>query len=91
MEVASYDLAASVGFTPHRIISEGRLDWELDEELRSHLELLVEEKLRKGMSLKEAEYAAKRSFGGAEQVKETSRAAFLQKRVRLRTRTPHAR
>ncbi len=50
-----------------------RLEEELDEEVRSHLEMLVEENLRKGMSSEEARYAALRSFGGVEQVKETYR------------------
>src|SRR6058998_2196386 len=50
-----------------------RTDWELDEELRSHLELLVEENLARGMSREDARYAARRSFGGVEQVKEVYR------------------
>src|SRR5437667_10428466 len=50
------------------------LEQELDEEMRSHLEMLVEENLRKGMSFEEARYAALRSFGGVEQVKEMYRA-----------------
>ena len=32
------------------LFRKGRLEQELDEELRSHLEMLVEENLRKGMS-----------------------------------------
>jgi predicted permease len=50
-----------------------RLEEELDEEVRSHLEMLVEENLRKGMSPEEARYAALRRFGGVEQVKEVYR------------------
>jgi predicted permease len=50
-----------------------RLEQELDEEVRSHLEMLVEENVRKGMSSEEARYAALRSFGGVEQVKEIYR------------------
>ncbi len=50
-----------------------RLEKELDEEVRSHLEMLVEENLRKGVSREEARYAALRSFGGVEQVKEIYR------------------
>jgi hypothetical protein len=37
------------------------------------LELLVEDKERKGMSPEEARYAAQRSFGGVEQAKEVYR------------------
>jgi predicted permease len=55
------------------LFRRARLDWELDEELRSHLEMLVEENLRKGMSPKEARYAARRSFGGVDQTKEAYR------------------
>jgi putative ABC transport system permease protein len=50
-----------------------RQERELDEELRSHLEMLTEEKLRKGMSPEEARYAALRSFGGVERTKERYR------------------
>jgi putative ABC transport system permease protein len=46
---------------------------ELDEELRTHLEMLTEENLRRGMSREEARAAARRSFGGVEQVKEIYR------------------
>ena len=52
---------------------KGRLEQELDDELRSHLEMLVAENVRKGMSPKEARYAAMRSFGGVEQTKEIYR------------------
>ena len=55
------------------LFRRGRLEQELDEELRSHLEMEVEENVRRGMSPKEARYAALRSFGGVEQVKEIYR------------------
>jgi macrolide transport system ATP-binding/permease protein len=50
-----------------------RLEQDLDEELRAHLEMLVEENRRKGIPPEEARYAALRSFGGVDQVKETCR------------------
>ena len=50
-----------------------RLEAELNEEVRLHLEMLVEENLRKGMTSQEARTAALRSFGGVEQVKEAWR------------------
>ena len=50
-----------------------KLEQELAEEVRSHLEMLIEENRRKGMTPEEARYAALRSFGGAEQVKEIYR------------------
>src|SRR5258708_8241361 len=46
---------------------------ELDAELRAHLEMLTEENIRRGMSLEEARYAARREFGGIEQTKELYR------------------
>ena len=49
------------------------LDKELDEEMTAHLEMLLEENLRRGMTLEEARRAAKRSFGGVEQTKEAYR------------------
>ena len=55
------------------MFNRGGLDRELDEELNAHLEMLVEENVRNGMSLKEARYAARRSFGGVEQTREAYR------------------
>jgi predicted permease len=55
------------------LFRRGQLEQELDEELRSHLEMQVEENSRKGMSPREARYAALRSFGGVEHVKEIYR------------------
>lgn len=49
------------------------LDKELDEEMTAHLEMLVEENLRRGMTLEEARRAARRIFGGVEQTKEAYR------------------
>src|SRR5882672_7353246 len=46
---------------------------DLDEEIRSHLEMQIEENLRQGMSPDEARYQAMRKFGGVEQVKESYR------------------
>src|SRR5258707_4778967 len=52
---------------------KNRSERDLDEELSVHLEMLVEENIRRGMSHKEARYAARRSFGGVEQTKEAYR------------------
>jgi len=49
------------------------LDGDLDAELRAHLEMLTEERIRRGMSAVEARYAARREFGGFEQAKELYR------------------
>src|SRR5215831_10996742 len=50
-----------------------KMEEELDEEVRFHLEREVEENIARGMSPEEARFAALRSFGGVERVKEESR------------------
>jgi putative ABC transport system permease protein len=50
-----------------------KLERELVEEIRSHLEMQVEDNLRQGMSLEDARRAARLRFGGVEQVKEAYR------------------
>ena len=55
------------------IFRRGRLEDDLDEELRSHLEMAVELNLRKGMTPGNARAEARRSFGGIEQTKESYR------------------
>ena len=49
------------------------LDADLDEELRAHIDLAIEENMKRGMSKKEARTAALRSFGGMTQAKEAYR------------------
>ena len=48
---------------------------ELDEEIRVHLEMLVEEHVRRGMTERDARRAARRSFGVVASVKEARRQA----------------
>lgn len=50
-----------------------KLDNELDEELRTHIEFAIEDNLRCGMAPKEARAAALRSFGGVAQTRELYR------------------
>lgn len=50
-----------------------RLDADLDEEMRAHIDLAIEENLRDGMSPQQARTAALRSFGGMTQTKEAYR------------------
>ena len=50
-----------------------RLERELDEEVRFHLEMQVDDNLKAGMNPAEARYAAVRSFGSVEPMKETYR------------------
>jgi predicted permease len=55
------------------LFRRSKLDADLDEELRSHLTLAIEENMQRGMSRKEAQKAALRSFGGITQTREAYR------------------
>src|SRR5712664_3487010 len=55
------------------IFRRRRLEDDLNEELRSHLEMAAELNLRRGMSAEEARREANREFGGIEQTKELYR------------------
>jgi predicted permease len=55
------------------LFSIRRVEVDLDEEVRSHLELLIAEKIREGMPPHEAQRAARIELGGVEQVKEQVR------------------
>jgi predicted permease len=60
----------------HRLFASlrrGKIEREMERELRFHLEMETAENIRQGMSEEEARRAALRSFGGVEQVKETYR------------------
>ena len=50
-----------------------RLDEDLDQELRSHIQLAMEENMQRGMSEQDARTAALRAFGGVTQTRETYR------------------
>jgi predicted permease len=50
-----------------------QLDADLDEEVRAHLDLLAVEYERRGMSTPDARAAARRAFGGVEQMKAVHR------------------
>ena len=53
--------------------TKNKLDRDLDDELRSHIELAVEENRKRGMSADTARTAALKEFGGMTQTKETYR------------------
>src|SRR5215510_15246615 len=50
-----------------------KFEQELDDELRSYVELQAAEKVRRGMSPEDALHEARRELGGLEQVKENVR------------------
>jgi predicted permease len=55
------------------LFARKRLDHELDEEIRFHLEMQAEDNCQAGMDPVEARRAAMRSFGGVERMKEQYR------------------
>ena len=57
------------------LTDRARLDRELDEELRSHLEMEVEYNVRRGLAPDEARARALREFGGVARVREEARDA----------------
>ena len=58
-----------------RLFRKGRIEGELDEELRGFLEMAAEEKIRQGMSRKDALRAARLERGNVEVAKEIVHAA----------------
>ena len=55
------------------LLQKPKLDWEMDEEMRSHIEMQTQENLDAGMSAEDARYAALRQFGWVESIKEKCR------------------
>ncbi len=55
------------------LVTRGRREARLAQEVETHLQLLAEEYARRGMSPAEARLAARRAFGGVDQVKELYR------------------
>ncbi len=49
------------------------LDGEMNEEMRTHIEMRTQQNIEAGMSPEEARFAALRQFGGTESIKETCR------------------
>lgn len=55
------------------LLRRSRLDRELDEELRAHIDLAISENRERGMSPEQARTAALLSFGGVTQIREAYR------------------
>jgi putative ABC transport system permease protein len=55
------------------LLRKNEMDRELEEELRSHLDRVIEQNITRGMNPKDARAAALRDFGGFEQAKERCR------------------
>ena len=58
------------------LFQKNRRDEEMNAEMRGHLELLTQRKIERGMEPGAARAAARREFGGLEQIKEAARACF---------------
>src|SRR5262249_11364937 len=63
----------SVPLRLRSLFSRARVEQELDEELRYHIERQIEENIAKGQTPEDARYAALRAIGGVEQRKEECR------------------
>ncbi|MGH9751958.1 MAG: ADOP family duplicated permease [Blastocatellia bacterium] len=65
-----------LSFIIRRLVHRRRAEQELDEEMRAHLEMEIEQNIADGMSPEEARLAARRSFGSVALAKEDSRAMW---------------
>lgn len=61
--------APKVRSLARNLFSSRRVESDLDQEIRSHLEMLTEENVQAGMSPEEAKRAARIALGGVDQVK----------------------
>jgi putative ABC transport system permease protein len=66
---------ASLKLVFRNILLKQRVEQDLDDEMRSHVELLTDEKIRHGMNPQEAARAARLELGGVEHIKEQVRVA----------------
>src|SRR4029079_2542582 len=59
------------------LFSTKRLETDLEQEIQTHIEMMIEEKIRGGMEKEEARRASMLELGGKEQVKERVREARI--------------
>ena len=55
------------------LFQKEKLEGQMDDEMRSHIEMQTQENIEAGMSAEEAQFAAFRQFGWVESIKETCR------------------
>jgi predicted permease len=55
------------------LFQRDRVERDIDEELRSHIEILTEENLKRGMSKEKAQLEARRAFGNIASIKDAAR------------------
>jgi putative ABC transport system permease protein len=65
------------------LMRKGRLEREMDEEMRFHLEMQIEQNLAAGMAREEARHAAQRQFGNQTWLKEVSREMWSLKFIEM--------
>lgn len=65
-----------LNFIIRRLIHRRRAEHELDDEIRAHLQMEIEQNIAHGMSPEDARLAARRSFGSVALAKEDSRAMW---------------
>src|SRR5689334_8705368 len=70
------NLLRRLAFRLRVLMQKSRLEHEMDEEIRQHLDLAVAENLKRGLSPDEARRAALLAFGGVERVKEEGRESW---------------
>jgi len=70
-------LFAHVNSLFRNLFRKDRIEKDLDDEIRAHLDLLTDEKIGEGMNREEAARAAKIEIGGIEQIKEEVRAVRM--------------
>jgi putative ABC transport system permease protein len=63
------------------LLRRGRYEREMEEEMRFHLEMQIEQNLTAGMAAEEARYAARRQFGNQTWLKEASREMWSLKSI----------
>jgi hypothetical protein len=68
-----YQFVSQIWRRPLSLLRRGRYEREMEEEMRFHLEMQIEQNLASGMAAEEAHYAARRQFGNQTWLKEASR------------------
>src|SRR5918995_1311854 len=63
------------------LFMRGRLEGDLDRELAFHIDMLMEQNIRSGMSASEARHLALRHFGAVEGVKDAVRDTWMSRTV----------
>jgi hypothetical protein len=64
-----------------RKLDRSRAERELDEEIRAHLDMEIQERVDAGLSLEEARFAAHRAFGSVTLAREDSRAQWGMRQI----------